>query len=157
MQHAADQKLESRIDNLEYDESQLVEITVALDLPYQERFTDFERHYGEIEIDGKSYTYVKRKIAGDVVIFKCIANKSKQELTTIKNDLARANSAIDADHSGKQQQQSSFAKNFWSEYDGQNLFQISDEYTLLNTAGISGYSFYLPEVNRETPHQPPKC
>jgi hypothetical protein len=157
MQDAADQKLESRIDNLDYDESQLIEITVTLDMPYQERFTDFERHYGEIEIDGNSYTYVKRKIAGDVVIFKCIANKSKQELTLIKNDLARANSAIDTDHSPGKQQQSSFAKNFWSEYDGENIFQIPNEHTLLNTAGLPGYSFYLPEVTRKTPHQPPKC
>jgi len=158
LQDVADQKLESRIDNFEYDESQLIEITINLDMPYQERFTDFERHYGEIEIDGKSYTYVKRKIAGDVAIFKCIANKSKQELTNIKNDLARANSAIDTDHStGKQQPQSSFAKNFWSEYDGQNIFQIQNEHTLLNTTGLSGYSFYIPEVNREIPHQPPKC
>ena len=157
MQDHADRKLESRIDNLEYDESQLIEITVALNMPYQERFTDFERHYGEIEIDGKSYTYVKRKIAGDIAIFKCIANQSKQQLTNIKNDLARANSAIDTDQAGKQQQQSSFAKNFWSEYDGQNIFQAGNEFSLLNTTRLSFYSFHIPEANRNTPHQPPEC
>jgi hypothetical protein len=157
MQDDADRKLESRIDNSDYDESQLIEISVAMNMPYQERFTDFERQYGEIEIDGKSYTYVKRKIAGDIVIFKCIANKSKQELTAIKNDLAKANSGIETDHPGKQQQQSSFAKNFWSEYDGQNIFNALNKYTSLNTVEISFYSFYIPEVNRSIPHQPPKC
>jgi hypothetical protein len=157
MQDNSDRKLESRIDKSDYDESQLIEITVALNMPYQERFTDFERHYGEIEIDGKSYTYVKRKIAGDVVIFKCIANKSKQELTTIKNDLDKANSGIDTDNPGKQQKQSSFAKNFWSEYDGQTIFNAQNEYAFLNTAWLSAYSCNIPEVIRNTPHQPPKC
>ena len=156
MQDVADQKLESRIDNLEYDESQLIEITVAMNLPYQSRFTDFERHYGEIEIDGKSYTYVKRKIEGDVVIFKCIANKSKQELSDIKNDMARANSAIETDHNGKQQQQSSFAKNFWSEYDGQQVFTLN-RHSILHKSSLSVYTFYIPQVNSNTPHQPPEC
>ena len=156
MQDVADQQLESRIDNLDYDESQLVEIKVNMNLPYQERFTDFERHYGEIEIDGKSYTYVKRKITGDVVIFKCIANKSKQELTNIKNDFARANSAVEADHNGKQQQQSSLAKNFWSEYDGQLVLTLA-KFSVLHKSSLSGYTFYIPNVSTNTPHQPPEC
>src|SRR6185503_5159537 len=106
--------------------------------------------------DGKSYTYVKRKIAGDVVIFKCIANKSKQELTKIKNDLARANSAVETDHNGKQQQQSSFAKNFWSEYDGQLVLMLNTISTL-HKSSLSPYSFYIPKVSSNTPHQPPEC
>jgi len=157
MQDNADRRLETLIDNSDYDESQLVEIKVAMNMPYQERFTDFERHYGEIEIDGKSYTYVKRKITGDVVIFKCIANKSKQELKLIKNDWTRANSGIDTDHPAKQQQPSSFAKNFWSEYDGQNFIHTPAEIPALITNRLSGYFFFIPEVNRNTPHQPPKC
>lgn len=157
LQKDADRLLESRIDNRDYDESQLIEITVQMDMPYQERFTGFERQYGEIEINGKSYTYVARKIAGDMVIFKCIANQSKQELNTIKNDLAKASNGIEADHPGKQPQPSSFAKNFWSEYDGENVFNVQDQYTLLNITGLSCYSFYMPEVNRNTPHQPPEC
>ena len=157
MQDHADRRLESRIDNSDYDESQLVEISVSMDMPYQQRFTDYERHYGEIEIDGKSYTYVKRKIAGDVVIFKCIPNQSKQELTRIKNDFARANSAVDADQTGKQQQQNSFAKNFWSEYDGENNFCSLNNYISLQGIGSSIHTYYLPEVNTNTPHQPPEC
>jgi hypothetical protein len=156
MQHVADQKLETTLDNNNYDESDLIEIKVALNMPYQQRFTDFERHYGEIEIDGKSYTYVKRKIDGDVVIFKCIANQSKQDLNVIKNDLAKANSGIDTEHPGKQQQQSSFAKNFWSEYDEQNISLPSNEYVPLSTILSDSYSFLIPDAAANTPHQPPE-
>src|SRR5258706_14293814 len=157
MQDNADRKLESLIDNSKYDESQLIEIRVPLNMPYQQRFTEYERLYGEIEIDGKTYTYVKRKVEGDVVVLQCIANKSKQELKAIKNDWTKANSGIDTDQPGKQQQQSSFAKNFWSEYDNQNAFSTPNEYTLLTRSAIAGYSFYLPKVNSNTPHQPPEC
>jgi CRISPR/Cas system endoribonuclease Cas6 (RAMP superfamily) len=157
MQDVADQRLETLLDNSDYNESQLIEIRVALNMPYQQRFTEYERHYGEIEIDGKSYTYVKRKIAGDVAIFKCIANKSKQELKAIKNDWAKANSGIETDHPAKQKQQSSFAKNFWSEYDGQNISQPFNDYFSLTTILSTSYSFFIPEVAGTTPHQPPEC
>jgi hypothetical protein len=88
---------------------------------------------------------------------KCIANKSKQQLKTIDNDLTKANNGIDTDHPGKHQQQSSFAKNFWSEYDGQTDLNGLNKYHSSNNCIITGYSFYLPEVNRNTPHQPPEC
>lgn len=156
MQDQADRKLEASLDKSEYDESQLIEIRVAMNLPYQQRFTDFERAYGEVELNGKTYTYVKRKVDGDVVILKCIPNESKQQLRSIDNDLTRANSDINNDHQGKQQQ-SSFAKNFWSEYDGQvDLFTLNKLIGLDSTLP-SCYTFYLPEVVKSTPHQPPEC
>lgn len=157
MQDRADRKLEVLLDNSEYDESQLIEIRVTMNMPYQQRYTEYERHYGEVEIDGKTYTYVKRKVEGDVVVLKCIPNKSKQELKAIDSDLTEANTGIDTDNPGKQQKQSSFAKNFWSEYDGQIDFNIISRYTSLNKPALTAYSFYIPQVTRNTPHQPPKC
>ena len=157
MQNHADRKLEAVLDNSQYDESQLIEIRATMNLPYQQRFTEFERAYGEIEIDGKSYTYVKRKVEGDVVILKCIANKSKQQLQKIDNDLTKANNGISTDNPGKQEQQSSFAKNFWSEYDGENSVASVNKYISLNKPGLTAYPFYIPEVNPNTPHQPPEC
>ena len=155
MQKNADRKLETRLDNSDYDESQLIEIRVVMNMPYQQRFTEFERHYGEIEIDGKSYTYVKRKVEGDVVVLKCIANHSKQQLKSIDNDWTKANAGVDTDQPGKQQQQSSLAKNFWSEYDGQNDLCTLNKYVAFKTKATSGYFLYIPEVKLNTPHQPP--
>jgi hypothetical protein len=75
----ADSHLETQIDNFDYDESQLVEIRVDLNIPYQERYTEFERQYGEITIDGKPYTYVMRKMEGTVLILKCLHNIYKEK------------------------------------------------------------------------------
>ncbi|MEI9806441.1 MAG: hypothetical protein WDO16_00440 [Bacteroidota bacterium] len=158
LQEHSDRKLEALLDNNEYDESQLIEVRVALNMPYQQRFTEYERHYGQIELNGHSYTYVKRKVEGDVVIFKCIANESKQQLKAIQNDITRAGSAADMDHPGQSKQQpSSFAKNILSDYDGQHQFYVPASFASLNAATSFNYAFFIPDFTTNTPHQPPEC
>lgn len=157
LQYKADTKLEARLDKSEYDESQLIEIRVPMNMPYQQRYTAFERHYGEIEIDGKSYTYVKRKIEGDVLILKCIVNQSKEELNSIKNDLARANSSTDMDHSGKNSQQKSFAKNSLGEYDDQLIAHQSAPANKSTDLPFSDFKSAIPEGIATILHQPPKA
>lgn len=158
LQNQAERKLETLLDNNEYDESELIEIRVALNLPYQQRFTEYERHYGQIEIDGKSYTYVKSKIEGDVAIFKCIANESREQLNSIQNNITKANSAADTDHSGQSKKlPASFAKTILSDYDDQNQFMHLTAFASLHGAISTLYRFYLPSVTVNTPHQPPEC
>jgi hypothetical protein len=155
MQEHADQKLESRIDDNEYDESQLIEIRVALNMPYQERFTDFERHYGEVKIDGKVYRYVKRKIEGDILILKCIPNNTKQQLIKTADELAKSSSGQDQDSPGKKQSHS-FAKVFSGDYDDQNLFcSLCGADRFLNIITLN-YSSALKDILIKTPHQPPR-
>lgn len=156
MQQKADNKLEAQLDNSDYNESQLIEIRVPMNMPYQQRYTEFERHYGEIEIHGKSYTYVKRKIEGDVLILKCIANQSKQEAKIIKNDLAKANSNADMDHSGKNSSQKSFAKNSLGEYDDQFIIHQTASANNLTVLPFSDFTSALPEGIATILHQPPK-
>lgn len=159
LQNNADIKLETRLDNNDYDESQLVEIRVPLNMPYQERFTEFERHYGEIEIDGKLYTYVKRKIEGDILVLKCIVNESKQLIKAAGNDWVKIASGIDMDHSGpvkSQQHNTSLAKSFWAEYDGQDAFYKLSSGVMPLKNLFATYSVLIPEVILNTPYQPPE-
>lgn len=101
-QHKADRQLEARIDINDYDESQLVEMRVPLNLPYQTTMqSEFERHYGEIEIDGKYYTYVKKKIEDGVLVLKCLPNTQKEILKNTDNILFQANNGIDQEQNGK--------------------------------------------------------
>jgi aspartate 1-decarboxylase len=155
LQYHSDDRLEAMIDEEMYDESQLLEIRVALNMPYQQRFTDFERHYGHIEIDGKAYTYVKRKIEGDVVIFKCIANESKEQFRQLRDELARANSSEDMSPVN-QKRSLSFAKNFWSEYDRQLPFQLTTPFCTLHPDHAGDYQASLLQADLNTPHQPPE-
>jgi hypothetical protein len=156
MQVHADNKLESRIDNNEYDESQLIEIRVAMNMPYQERFTDFERHYGEVNIDGKIFRYVKRKIEGDILILKCIPNQSKQQLIKTADEFTKSNSGQDQDNTGKKQA-NSFVKLFSGDYDDKSLFCSLPDTDLTGKIVTLKFSSALKDILIKTPHQPPKC
>ena len=48
----ADMAMESRLDKDQYDENELISITVPLDNPYQLEQSNFERIDGEIQLPG---------------------------------------------------------------------------------------------------------
>jgi hypothetical protein len=154
LKYKADAKLESRIDNNEYDEASLTEIRVSLNMPYQQRYTEFERHYGEINIDGKAYTYVKRKIEGDVLVLKCISNDSKQRLKETANDITKSNSGQDQENNGKKNNSS--LKIFSGDYDDKNQFCDLSLNDILKPVLSNKYSSALTDVLVKTPHQPPR-
>lgn len=159
LESKADDHLEARIDNREYDESQLVEMRVPLNMPYQERFTAFERHYGEIEIDGQAYTYVASKVEGDVLVLKCIINQYKKQFRSLNDNMTVANSAVaDTEQPEAPQQQKSFAKSFFSDlFDGEDMFRIMPQYASDYASAYIDYSFQLPEIVSATPDQPPRA
>ena len=86
MQHKASDQLEAKLDKNLYDESQLIELKVPINLPYQTNWSAYQRFDGEIEIDGIMYKYVKRKVANDTLYVMCIPNTKKMRLETAKND-----------------------------------------------------------------------
>lgn len=127
-------------------------------MPYQMRFTDYERHYGQIEVDGQSYTYVKRKVEGDSVTFKCIANESKQQLKGLQQDMTRANSAARTDHPDQSRQpSSSLVKNILSDYDDHNQFHLLVAFASCTAGFNPDHHSFIPHVTTNTPHQPPEC
>jgi len=100
-QKKADTQLEAKIDVNDYDESQLIEIKVPLNMPYQNASSDFERHYGEIELNGNIYAYVKRKVENGYLVLKCIPNTAKQNIKNADNLLFTANNGLDQEHNTK--------------------------------------------------------
>lgn len=82
----ADLALEQKLDNSDYDESQLIEIKVPIALPYQTNWKEFERVDGEIEVDGIHYKYVKRTVYNDSLILLCIPNEGKMRLQSARDE-----------------------------------------------------------------------
>ena len=158
LQQKADRNLESLLDQEVYDETSLIEIRVPLNMPYQQRYTGYERHYGNIEVDGQSYTYVKKKIDGDVVIFQCIPNTSRQQLKDMRFDLTRANSNVATTPEGPQKQtQQSLVKYSLTDFDDQLNTTTS---VLVEDLLNSEYrTVHHTTVDRhgKVPHAPPEC
>ncbi|MGZ5247805.1 MAG: hypothetical protein ACXWV5_12145, partial [Flavitalea sp.] len=74
------EKITLQIDQEEYNESDLIEVKIPINLPYQNNWKSFERYDGEISVDGKEYKYVKRKIENDTLTILCLPFNQKDKL-----------------------------------------------------------------------------
>jgi hypothetical protein len=116
----SDKQLVHQLDKNQYNEVELIELKVALNMPY---FTggseEYERYDGEIEFNGAHYNYVKRKVQHDTLYLMCVPNTAKTELYAARNDYAKQ--ANDIPNGGKNEG-SSLKKNIEiNEYDQQFL------------------------------------
>jgi len=127
LQKEANKQLEAKLDNNHYDESQLIELKIAVNMPYQTSWTSFQRYNGEIEIKGVKYKYVKRKLANDTLYLKCIPNTKEMELQTAKNDFFQlSNNLLQNSNSKKADNAVSVFKNLQPVFDGSSLgFKIT--------------------------------
>lgn len=127
MQKLASKQLEASLDNNSYDESQLVEIKVAVHLPYQTSWGSYERYNGEIQLNGVRYKYVKRKLANDTLYLKCIPNTKEMMLQTAKNDFFKlSNNLLQNSNSKKADNSTSVFKNLQPVFNESSLgFEIS--------------------------------
>jgi hypothetical protein len=156
MEDKADQQLEAKLDNQEYDEAQLIEVRVALNVPYQNSSSEFERHYGEVEVDGKYYTYVKSKVENGFLVLQCIPNSSKEKIKSAGNDFFKMANGLDQQSDKKQTSNNNLAKNFWSEYDGkESEYTISIQSSDIERTYPHNTSL-LADICRQIPAQPPR-
>jgi hypothetical protein len=160
VQQDADAKLEARLDKDDYDESQLIEIKVPVDMPYQSDWAGFERYDGEIEVNGIHYKYVKRKVQDGQLVLKCIPNHAKQRLESAKDDLFKITNDFQQDNNAKKTGAPAQApvKNALSDYDNLQQLNISALYAAISE---QSYNVYQPQglnqLLRTTPEQPPEA
>jgi len=159
LQQQADSQFEARLDQHDYDDTQLIELRVTLNLPYQTNWTDFERVDGEIEINGIHYKYVKRKVENGQLVLMCLPNESKMRLQTARDDFFKlVNDLQHPSGSKKTDNTTSFAFN--------GLF--SEYYTTKNEWSLAAFLFQAPHYTHRnaaliascfsaTPEQPPEA
>lgn len=157
MQDKANVQLEAKFDHNSYDESQLIELKVPINLPYQTDWAAYQRYDGELEINGVMYKYVKRKVSNDTLYVMAIPNTKKMHLETAKNDFFKiTNDLTQNNKSKKSDNQKSSFKNLQNEYDGysfslntKSCIESQQNLWLINT---SKNLFSSPHVS---PEQPP--
>jgi hypothetical protein len=77
-----------KLDNGNFNESELIEISIPLNLPYYTSWNEYERYDGEIELNKVHYNFVKRKVVNDTLFLLCLPNQIKTELYKAKNEFA---------------------------------------------------------------------
>jgi hypothetical protein len=157
LQQKADIELEARLDQHDYDEAQLIEMRVTLNLPYQTNWTDFERVDGEIEINGIHYKYVKRKVQDGQLVLLCLPNETKMRLQTARDDFFKLVNDLQHPSQGKKSDNgrsfTNFSTEYWSEKNDWSFAALlyQPPYYHPNNTVLKTVSFTF------TPEQPPEC
>ena len=156
LDNMASKKQDAKLDAGDYNEANLIEVRVPLNMPYQERVTEFERKYGEMTVDGVVYTYVKMKVDHNELILKCIPDVNRQQIKNSENNLAKANSSQDMENTGKKHH-NSFSKNIISDYDNKDQTYNLPESKLVVLLNYPDFTTSVLKASIATPHQPPRC
>lgn len=149
-------QLNNEIDKKTYNEQHLVEIKIPLNMPYIID-KEFEVAYGEKEINGIQYQYVKRKISNNILYLLCLPNNIKSSLVTEKNNLEKDNSQADNNKSDKKNSTLSLSKSLQQEYlptnnDNRVANKISFKVNIPKINNIKAGDLFTPL----TPSQPPE-
>lgn len=160
MEQKANHQLEARLDSNDYDESQLIEITLPLNMPYLTTQAGFERCDGQVEVNGKHYNYVKRKIDNGQLVLKCIPNETKQRLQSAGDNFFKLVNDLQQDHPAKKSTDANTGafKNLMGDYDNQSTAPFV---AVLYTAEAPTYGVLaapsLTHLLKATPGQPPEA
>ncbi|MBC7830219.1 MAG: hypothetical protein H7122_20920 [Chitinophagaceae bacterium] len=154
----ADLALEQKLDNSEYDETQLIEIKVPLKLPYQNSRKEFERFDGEVEVDGIHYKYVKRAVYNDSLVLLCLPNEGKMKLQSAREDFFKlVNDLQHPSQNKKSDGNSGSVKNPIADYyTAHNNWLIPKLTALHYQFHVNNSSFYSTDFT-VSPEQPPEA
>ena len=108
----ADAAMESRLDKDQYDESELISLSIPLNNPYQIEQSGFERINGEINFRGNTYKLVKRRITDGILVLLCLPDTRKMVLKKAGTEFGNAASGLTG--SSKNSPRSGTQKNFSS-------------------------------------------
>lgn len=158
LQQKAGKELVTRLDNNQYNDKDLITLTVPLSMPYLTDSKDFERKDGEITINGKIYHYVKQKISNGNLILKCVPDVQKMHLENAKdNFFSLANELQNNSNSKNSGEHSQIIKLVFSDYikteNVVNAFAVSN---VANTC-TDNYFAHLQKGENLIPEQPPKA
>jgi len=110
----ADKKMVVALDKNKYDENDLIQIKLPLNIPYTVDRKGYERCDGQIVLNGVQYNYVKRSVQNDTMYLYCVPNQQKTALSNSKAEYAKQSSDIPSNK--KSEQSTAKQTNVLSEY-----------------------------------------
>jgi hypothetical protein len=153
----SDTKMEAMLNNNRYDENDLVELRIPLNMPYQQEIARFERVNGEVSFNGRIYKYVKRKVSNGVLIVLCLPDQKKMQIREVKTQYGNFANDL-SDTSGKASQKTaSHITHTFSDYEAflyqVNVPELTESQKSLSPAAAS----QLADCLIASPGKPPKA
>ena len=158
LQERSDVQMEARLDNNDYNEAELIEIRVPINLPYHNDWTDFERYDGEVEMNGIHYKYVKRKVEKGELVLMCLPNNERQLLQTARDNFFKLVNDLQQPDSGKKSDNgnSNSFKSLLSEYQQEkNNWTVALLATEATNFPVKELQL-IPSYLSSSPEQPPE-
>jgi hypothetical protein len=140
-ENKANEQFETKLDNNNYENDQLVSIKVPVtNLAYYTNNKLFERVDGQLEINGVLYNYVKQRLYNDSVELLCIPNAAVMKLQAERNDLVKSvNDILQTDQAKKTNGHPANNKNFsLDHFTIEDIFNLNDLF-----ANAANRSFYF--------------
>jgi len=144
----ADSAMEARIDKDQYDENDLVTLQIPLYSPYQLEQKTFERTNGEVNINGKTFKYVKRKVSDGNLILLCLADNHKTVLKNAKSEFGNGVNDLAGGGKGSNRIQKSFSGNdYIKQYGSMGVWEYGStifQFHSFNTINITDPHIAIP-------------
>jgi hypothetical protein len=156
LEQKASLSLQQQLDNEQYDDKNLVEVKIPINLPYLSNWSSFEKFQGETEINGIYYKYVKRRLVNDTLILLCIPNTEKNELRIARSDFFKQVNDLPSNNNKTSSGKDQVSKAPTVDY---LLNDASIEIVANNALPLhhSAYSDKLSLISRLVAEQPPDC
>jgi hypothetical protein len=157
LQQRSNDNLEALFDRNLYNESELVELKIAVNIPYQTSRPDFERCDGEINVNGTIYKYVKRKLSNDTLYLMCLKNTDKMQLEKAKDKIYKlANDLVQNDQNGTTGHYKSVTKNLQPVYNESSFdVTINSPLAIVDKLWLPANTAIVNLLSHQTPEQPP--
>jgi len=97
IQYHAGRALETRLDNEQYDASEVVTLKFPITLPYYIDDAAYERVDGEVEHKGEFYRLVKQKRERDTLYIVCIKDHDGKRIASALSDYVKTYTSTPAD------------------------------------------------------------
>ena len=156
-EHKAASELQVLLDQNKYKDSDLISFKLPLHLPYIIDSKEFEATEGNIDINGISYQYVKKRVYNDTLEILCIPNYTISSIRNTKDDFAKQLNAIATNDHAKKSSNNPLLKISSSDYTQEHHFNI---YTFISTSKLKHDTFYTMFSSFDYLHgldQPPEA
>jgi hypothetical protein len=143
-----------KVEQADYDESELISVKTYYPLPYLTSSPDFERWDGEVNVNGIVYKYVKRRFVNDSIEFLCLPDHQLTQLKADKEKLFRITNDLQQSQSDKKQNNIPAFKRILADYCEEINFS---EFAIHHIKSVH-YSYYLMPstgIYLTTTEQPP--
>ena len=158
LQTRAEDRLQAVIDDRSYNVANLIELSVATNLPYTNDWLEWEHVNGTIEVNGYQYQYVERKLEKGKMFYHCLPNREKQTVVAARDEFLQLVNNFNQQTDHKSSSKSIVINNFIGDYDDAVTYYTTLK-PVYECSENTWPSLISVIISRQIPtlHQPPEC